>query len=221
MYKIINNIQTSWKEKIVHESQKDYFKKLDNFVKSEYSSKKINPDFTNIFKCFEFFDFEKTKVVFLGQDPYHVEQMADGLSFSTKLKIKPKSLMNIFKELKDDLKIDRNNCDLTDIAKQGVLLLNTTLTVEVNKPLSHINQGWEVFTDEIIKTISKNLNNVIFVLMGNKAIEKKMIIDNKKHFIIQTSHPSPFSYHKSFKGSKIFSKINELLLSNNKETLIW
>lgn len=215
------NLKTNWKEIILKESKKDYFKKLDNFLTKEYQENNIYPKKENIFRCFDFFDFEKTSLVILGQDPYHIKDMADGLAFSTQLNIKPKSLINIFKELNEDLKINRSNCDLSDIAKQNVLLLNTCLTVKENKPLSHNNKGWEIFTDNIIKYIDSNLNNVIFLLMGNNAIQKSNLIINNKKNILTTSHPSPFSYRISFKGSKVFSKINSLLLSMNKTTIIW
>lgn len=215
------NLKTNWKKIIEEESQKDYFKKLEIFLISEYQNNNIYPSFKDIFRCFDFFDFNETSLVILGQDPYHIKNMADGLAFSTKLKIKPKSLINIFKELKDDLGIDRSNCDLSDIAKQNVLLLNTCLTVKENKPLSHNNKGWEIFTDNIIKLIDAKLNNVIFLLMGNNAIKKSELIINNKNNIITTSHPSPFSYRISFKGSKVFSKINSLLLSMNKNPIIW
>ena len=221
MNKIFENISTNWKSIILDEYKEKYFKDLITFVVDEYNTKIIYPSFNNIFRCFNFFDFEKTSVVILGQDPYYLENMADGLAFSTQLKIVPKSLGNIFKELEDDLNVRRSNCDLSDIAKQNVLLLNSVLTVEKNKPLSHANKGWEIFVDNIIKTIDSKLDNVVFLLMGNNAISKQKLIVNNKQNIICTSHPSPLSYHISFKGSKVFSRINKLLLSMNKKILFW
>ncbi len=219
----MNNVKlkTSWQKILENEFKKPYFTDLMSFINNEYRTKKVCPRKDDIFRCFNFFDFENTTLVILGQDPYHVPQMADGLSFSTRLNIKPKSLMNMFNELKTDLNITRTNCDLSDIAKQNVLLLNTCLTVLENKPLSHANKGWEIFTDNIIKEIDSNLRNVIFLLMGNNAISKEALIINNKQFIIKTSHPSPFSYHISFKNSKVFSKINNLLLSMNKSIIFW
>lgn len=215
------NLKTNWKEIIEIETKKDYFKKLEEFILKEYQNNNVYPKKEDIFRCFDFFDFEKTSLVILGQDPYHIKNMADGLAFSTRLDIKPKSLINIFKELNNDLKINRVNCDLSDIAKQNVLLLNTCLTVRENKPLSHNNKGWEIFTDNIIRYIDSKLDNVIFLLMGNNAIKKSNLIINNKNNILTTSHPSPFSYKISFEGSKVFSKINSLLLSMNKTIIIW
>lgn len=215
------NVETTWKKVLEHESKKSYFKKLIDFVSNEYATKKVCPNQNDIFRCFNFFDFDKTAVVILGQDPYHIPNMADGLCFSTRLDIKPKSLMNMFAELSSDLGIARINCDLSDIASQNVLLLNTCLTVVENQPLSHANIGWEIFTDNIISLIDSQLKDVIFLLMGNNAISKEKLIINNKKNIIKTSHPSPFSYRISFKGSKVFSKINKLLLSMKKNILFW
>lgn len=215
------NVKTNWKEFIINQSQQEYFKTLVEFLNVEYKTKNVYPKIENIFRCFDFFDYDKTKLVVLGQDPYHIKDMADGLAFSTQLKIKPKSLINIFKEIKNDFNIDRNNCDLSDIAEQGVLLLNTCLTVVEKNPLSHNNKGWEIFTDNVIKFIDQNVDNVIFLLMGNNAIQKEKLIINNKNNIIKTSHPSPFSYAKSLKNSKTFYSINNILLSMHKKPIIW
>lgn len=215
------NVNTNWKDFINNQTQQEYFCALVEFLNSEYQSKNIYPKKENVFRCFNFFDYQNTKLVILGQDPYHIPNMADGLAFSTQLSIRPKSLINIFKEIKNDFNIDRNNCDLSDIAKQGVLLLNTCLTVVENKPWSHNNKGWEIFTDNVIKFIDNNVDNVIFLLMGNNAFKKEALIVNNKKHIIKTSHPSPFSYAKSLKGSKTFYTINNMLLSMNKKPIIW
>lgn len=215
------NVSTNWSQIINDEFKKDYFKNLYSFIKEEYSKKSICPRYEDIFRCFDFFNFEDTSLVILGQDPYHIKDMADGLAFSTRLNKVPKSLLNIFKEIKNDFNTIRTNPNLKDIAKQNVLLLNTCLTVEEKNPLSHENKGWEIFTNKIISLISSKLDNVVFLLMGNNAINKESLIDKNKHFIIKTSHPSPFSYHKSLKDSKTFLKINNYLLSIKKTPIIW
>lgn len=218
--KQIQNINTNWKQFIENESLKEYFNDLISFVEKEYETKVIYPTKEKIFECFKFFNVEDTKLVILGQDPYHIPNVADGLAFSTKINFKPKSLMNIFKELESDLGIKRTNCDLEDIAKQNVLLLNTCLTVQAKKAFSHKNKGWEIFTDNVIKYLNENNKDVIFLLMGEKAKDKQELIDNKEN-IITTSHPSPFSARHSFFGSKVFSKINKMLKDKNKEPIKW
>jgi uracil-DNA glycosylase len=207
----------NWKKFLDIEFEKEYFKNLEKFL----LNKDFYPNKKDIFKCFELTDLFDIKVVILGQDPYHNENEAHGLCFSVYESIKtPPSLKNIFKELEGDLNIKRENSDLSDWAKQGVFLLNTVLTVEKNKPFSHRNKGWEIFTDNIIKIINENCNNVVFVLWGNAAKEKEALINNK-HLIIKSSHPSPFSYNKGFKGSKSFSKINNYLKKHDKNEIIW
>ncbi len=216
----ILNIKTEWKQVVLHETTKRYFNNLQNFVNNEYKSKIIYPKAANIFRCFNYFEPWETKLVILGQDPYHTPNVADGLAFSTQTNAQPKSLANMFIELNNDLNIKRNNFDLSDIAKQGVLLMNTCLTVEARKAFSHTNKGWETFTDNIIKFINHNYPSVVYLLMGKNAQLKTQLITKKENIIV-TSHPSPFSCHISFFGSKVFSKINILLNKNNNKKIVW
>lgn len=216
----IKDVKKSWLVFFEKEFKEDYFISLDSFIKNEYESKIIFPSKENIFRAFSFFEVNDTKLVMLGQDPYQTEGMADGLSFSTKLDVKPKSLANIFKELKKDFSIDRNKYDLSDIASQGVLLLNTILTVEKNKSLSHANKGWEIFTNNLLTFLSNENKDVIYLLMGNNAIAKESLI-NHFYKIIKTSHPSPFSYRLNFENKGVFKKINNSLIEKNKKQIIW
>lgn len=216
----IEKIKTNWKSFLIEETKKDYFIKLNSFIENEYSVNKVYPCKEAIFRCLTYFNFEQTKLVILGQDPYHIPNMADGLSFSTTLKKCPKSLKNIFNELKNDFGIDRLNYDLTDIAKQGVLLLNRVLTVQENKAFSHSNKGWEVLTNNLIYWLSKKNKNVIYLLMGKNAWEIQESI-NSSLMIFKTSHPSPFSYHLSFKNSNVFKKINDVLETNDLYPIKW
>ncbi len=211
-----------WDQILINEYKKDYFKKLVIFIKKEYKEKIIYPRARDMFNALKYTDYDKVKVVILGQDPYHNEREAHGLAFSVQEGISnPPSLKNIFKELKDDLGIERTNGNLSDWSKQGVLLLNTVLTVEKHKPNSHKNKGWEKFTDKIIYFLNEKENPIVFILWGNNAKAKKRLITNSKHLIIETSHPSPFSYNYGFKGSKPFSKTNEYLIKINKKPIKW
>lgn len=215
-------INKKWDIVLKEELKKDYFKKLGIFVKSEYKQKHIFPPYENIFDALRFTDYDNVKVVILGQDPYHGLGEAHGLSFSVRKGIKmPPSLLNIFKELKSDLGIERTNTDLTDWAKQGVLLLNSIMTVEKDKPLSHKDKGWEIFTDNIIKLLNERQEPVIFILWGNFARSKKALITNHSHKIIESAHPSPLSASRGFFGSKPFSKTNIYLKEMNKEPIQW
>ena len=200
-----------WHYVLSEELNKEYFKNLLEKIELKYSSKIVFPKKENIFNAFKLTSFKDVRVVMIGQDPYHGENQAHGLAFSVKNDRLPPSLKNIFKELKSDLKIEKNSGDLTSWSKKGVLLLNTILTVEKGRPLSHKNIGWEIFTDNVIKTISLEKKGIIFVLWGNNAIEKEYLIDKNKHYVIKSSHPSPFSANKGFFGSKPFSKINNIL----------
>ena len=184
--------------------------------------KDIYPEKSNIFRALNLTPFNTVKVVILGQDPYHGEGEANGLAFSLNkdVKITP-SLRNIFKELENDLNIKRNNIDLTNIAKQGVLFLNTILTVEKDKPLSHKNIGWEKITDFIIKYLSDNKENVVYILWGNNARSKKSLINKSKNLIIESNHPSPLSASRGFFGSKPFSKTNNYLKEKNQSIIDW
>ena len=191
-------------------------------VRDVSSGKEIYPAENNIFRALNLTPFKNVKVVILGQDPYHGENEANGLAFSINdgVRITP-SLRNIFKELKNDLGIIRNSTDLTEIAKQGVLFLNTILTVEKDKPLSHQNLGWEKITDFIIKYISDNKEGVVFILWGNNARSKKALINQKRNLVIESNHPSPLSASRGFFGSKPFSKTNNYLKEKNQSIIDW
>ena len=213
-------INKKWDIVLKDEFKKEYFKKLGIFVKSEYKNKTIFPPYQNIFDALRFTDYDEVKVVILGQDPYHGLGEAHGLSFSVKEGVPmPPSLQNIFKELKNDLGIERKNSDLTSWAKEGILLLNSIMTVEKDKPLSHKDKGWEIFTDTIISKLNDRTDPVIFVLWGSFARSKKELITNKNHKIIESVHPSPLSASRGFFGSKPFSKINKYLKEMNKEEI--
>ena len=213
-------IGNSWDEILKEEFKKDYFVNIEKQL--EKTNKIIYPKKENIFRALKLTDYNDVKVVILGQDPYHGENEANGLCFSVNKDVKiPPSLRNIFKELKEDLNIERDNTDLSDWALQGILLLNTILTVEKDKPFSHKNLGWNYFTDNIINKINQKKESVIFVLWGNAAREKKKLITNKNHIIIESAHPSPLSYTRGFKNSKPFSKINKILKEQNKKEIKW
>ena len=215
-------INKKWDIILEEEFNKEYFKKLGIFVKNEYKNKTIFPPYENVFDALRFTDYDDVKVVILGQDPYHGLGEAHGLSFSVKENVKmPPSLQNIFKELYSDLGVKRTKSDLTDWAKEGALLLNSIMTVEKDKPLSHKNKGWEIFTDTIISKLNEREEPVIFLLWGNFARSKKGLITNKSHKIIESVHPSPLSASRGFFGSKPFSKINNYLKDMNKEEIHW
>ena len=215
-------INKKWDKILEEEFKKDYFKELGIFVKNEYKNKTIFPPYENIFDALRFTDYDKVKVVVLGQDPYHGLGEAHGLSFSVRENVKmPPSLQNIFKELYNDLGIKRTKSDLTDWAKEGVLLLNSIMTVEKDKPLSHKNKGWEIFTDNIISELNKREDPVIFLLWGSFARSKKELITNIRHKIIESVHPSPLSASRGFFGSKPFSQINNCLKNMDKEEIKW
>jgi len=215
-------INKKWDVVLEEEFKKDYFKKLGIFVKNEYNKKIIYPEYKNIFNALRYTDFDEVKVVILGQDPYHGENEAHGLSFSVKEGIPmPPSLRNIFKELNNDLNITRTSTDLTSWAEQGVLLLNSIMTVVKDSPLSHKDKGWEIFTDKIIELLGSREEPLVFILWGSYARSKKELIKNKKHLILESVHPSPLSASRGFFGSKPFSKTNEFLLKNNNEQIRW
>ena len=210
----------SWDLVLHDEMQKSYFKYIKEFIKEERLSKTIYPSAKDLFNAFKLTDFNDIKVVILGQDPYHGEKEAMGLSFSVRRGVRtPPSLRNIFKELKDDIGIERDNTDLSDWASQGVFLLNTVLTVEKDKANSHKDIGWEIFTDYVIKQINDRLNNVVFILWGRQARDKKKLITNNSHYVIESAHPSPLSAYNGFFGSKPFSKTNNFLLEHNKSAI--
>ena len=218
------NNTTTWEEVIQHEQNQDYYKKLKVAIDEKYETTTCFPPKDKIFFAFSQTPIENLKVVILGQDPYHGFGQAQGLAFSTPAEIKnPPSMVNILKEIQDDLG-KPSSCldgDLTPWAKDGVLLLNTILTVEESKPKSHHKLGWEIFTDNIIKYISQNCENVVFILWGAPSIKKTKLIDESKHHILTSPHPSPLSSYRGFFGCKHFSKTNEFLKSIGKEEINW
>lgn len=216
-------IESSWKEKLASEFKKEYFQKLTAFVREEYLSKKVYPKPENLFRAFDLCSFEKTKVVIIGQDPYHGPRQAHGLCFSVQHGVQnPPSLKNIFKEIENDLGIKMSNSgDLTNWAKQGVLLLNATLTVLAHQASSHQGKGWEEFTDAVIKIISNQKENVVFLLWGAYAGSKADLINPKKHLILKAPHPSPLSAYRGFFGCKHFSKANKYLKEHGQKEIDW
>lgn len=215
-------INKSWDIVLKNEYNSEYFKKLGLFVKGEYQTKIVYPRYENIFNALRYTDYDDVKVVILGQDPYHGENEAHGLSFSVLEGVRrPPSLDNIFKELYSDLGVKRTNNNLSDWAKQGVLLLNSIMTVIKDKPLSHKSRGWEIFTDNIIKYLNDREKPVVFILWGSYARSKKELITNKKHLIIESAHPSPLSASRGFFGSKPFSKCNAFLKQHGEEEIKW
>src|SRR5690606_16174493 len=216
-------IESSWKEVLKDEFEKPYFKNLVEFVKSEYETQKIYPPGKQIFSAFDHTPFDEVKVVIIGQDPYHGQGQANGLSFSVADGVKqPPSLKNIFKELRSDLgKTIPESGNLERWAEQGVLLLNATLTVRASQAGSHQNKGWEQFTDAVIQKLSDQKANLVFILWGAYAQKKGCIINPEKHFIIKSAHPSPFSAHSGFFGSQPFSKTNTYLKSIGKKGITW
>ena len=218
------NIANSWKNILEKEFEKSYFKDLVEFVKNEYSKNTCYPKGSDIFAAFDFCSFNDVKVVILGQDPYHGPNQANGLCFSVKDGIThPPSLINIFKEISTDLnKVYPKSGNLEMWAKQGVLLLNATLTVRAHEAGSHQKKGWETFTDEVIKQISNNKEHVVFLLWGGFAKKKAKLIDKKKHFILESGHPSPLSANRGYWfGNRHFSKTNEILENLNYVKIIW
>lgn len=212
-----------WDEFLQDDFSSDNYKNLRSFLKNEYLSQTVYPSMYDIFNCFKVTALDDVKVVILGQDPYHGQGQAMGLSFSVPKGIAvPPSLQNIYKELESDLSIPRPaHGDLTSWAKQGVLLLNAVLTVRANTPNSHKDKGWETFTDSVIKKLSDKKEGLVFILWGNNARQKKSLIDGQKHLILESPHPSPFSAYSGFFGCKHFSKTNAYLLSKNKPIINW
>lgn len=211
-----DNLPPTWRDLLSEEQTKAYFLKLTQFLKAQYQAgKTIYPPKDKILAALQMTDFKDVRVVVLGQDPYHGPGQAIGRSFAVpnELRVKPPSLVNIFKELESDLGIhwDRKSSDLSDWSRQGVLLLNAVLTVERGRAHSHKNQGWEIFTDRVIELLNARDEPVIFLLWGSAAQKKAQIVDPKKHFILKSVHPSPLSAHRGFFGCKHFSKTNEIL----------
>ena len=215
-------IGNDWDTILEEEYKKDYFNRIKNLVREEYNKKVIFPPANRVFYAFRKTPYKNVRVVILGQDPYHGIGEANGLCFSVNRGVKlPPSLKNIYKELKDDLNIDRNDSDLSDWAESGVLLLNSVLTVEKDKPASHKYVGWEEFTDNVIKKLNEKEEPVVFILWGNFAKSKSKFITNPKHLVLSSAHPSPFSVHQGFFGSKPFSKTNEFLRKYNIKEIEW
>ena len=217
-------IEKSWKDALKQEFNKAYFQQLVMFLKIEKSQNKIiYPPGNLIFNAFNQTSFENVKCVIIGQDPYHNEGQAHGLSFSVPDGIKPPpSLINIYKELKTDIGMPiPKTGNLLPWAKQGVLLLNAALTVRANEPASHAQSGWMDFTNTVISLISEKLSGIVFLLWGKFAQEKQTLIDETKHFVLKAAHPSPFSDDKGFFGCKHFSKTNEILMQQGREAIDW
>jgi uracil-DNA glycosylase len=217
-------IEPSWEKQLAPEFDKPYFAGIANYLKEQKAAgKEIYPAGPFIFNAFRLTPFNKVKAVLIGQDPYHGKGQAHGLSFSVLPGVKPPpSLMNMYKELKDDLGIDiPAHGNLESWAKQGLLMLNTSLTVEAATPMSHSKIGWEQFTDAVIRTISEKKEGVVFILWGRFAQQKEALIDKSKHFVLKAAHPSPFSAHNGFFGSKPYSRTNELLVQQGKEPIDW
>lgn len=217
------NLDNDWDEILKDEFKKEYYLKLREFLKAEYRSREIFPNMYDIFNALKLTSYKDTKVLILGQDPYHDIGQAHGLAFSVKPGIKtPPSLLNIYKEIKDEYGYDIPSSGyLESWSKQGVLLLNTVLTVRAHQANSHKNMGWEIFTDEIIKILNRREEPVIFVLWGANARSKKQFIDTKKHFVLEAPHPSPLSAHRGFFGCNHFKKINDILGSLGKDAIDW
>ncbi len=217
------HIGGGWKEKLKDEFEKKYFKELSEFVHGEYKTAQIFPEPKNIFRAFDLCPFDEVKVVILGQDPYHGAGQANGLCFAVNSGVRPPpSLQNIFKELESDLghAVSRDT-DLSRWAKQGVLLLNATLTVRASTAGSHQGKGWEQFTDAAIRKLNDEREGLVYILWGNYAKQKGAHIDRSKNLVIESAHPSPFSAHSGFFGSKPFSRTNEYLDANGKTPIKW
>lgn len=217
-------LEQSWKEMLKGEFEKPYFKALTEFVEAEYTAGIVYPNSNNVFTAFHLTPFHKVKVVILGQDPYHGAGQANGLSFAVSGEQRlPPSLQNIFKEVESDLgqPLLHRDGDLSRWATQGVLLLNSTLTVCAGTPGSHQGHGWEQFTDSVIQALSDKREHLVFILWGNYAKAKGVHIDRSKHLVLESPHPSPFSAHSGFLGSKPFSRTNKYLIQNGGEEIEW
>lgn len=216
-------LHNDWHDHLAAEFEKPYYLALREFLKEEYQSRTIYPNMYDIFNALHTTSYAQTKVVILGQDPYHGPNQAHGLSFSVKPGIQPPpSLQNIFKELKADLgfELPNHGC-LLPWAEQGVLLLNTVLTVRAGSPNSHKGKGWEMFTQRIIEVLNERQEPIVFILWGRNAQEKKPMITGRHHLILQSAHPSPFSANRGFFGSKPFSKANQFLRQNGLGEVNW
>lgn len=216
-------VENDWKTILEEATDTESYEKLREFLKEEYSSNTVYPDMYHIWKAFEWTPYNNVKAVILGQDPYHGPNQAHGLSFSVQPGVKvPPSLKNIYKELESDLGIPPvDHGYLRSWAEQGVLLLNTVLTVRKGEPNSHRGKGWELVTDEVIQRLNEKETPVVFILWGNASIQKRELIDESKHYVLTSPHPSPFSARRGFFGSKPFSKTNELLQASGQDPIDW
>jgi uracil-DNA glycosylase len=216
-------IASDWGKKLEDEFSKPYFTDLITFVRTAYAESTVFPPGKEIFRAFDTCNFDQTRVVIVGQDPYHGAGQANGLCFSVRNGLRfPPSLVNIFKEVSADLNVPvPDNGDLERWAVQGVLLLNATLTVQSGSPGSHQNKGWEIFTDAVIDVLSREKAGLVFLLWGSYAQNKGALIDRKKHFVLEAPHPSPFSVHRGFFGCKHFSKTNAYLVSQGQKPISW
>lgn len=216
-------ITNGWKRIIDEEKEKGYFKELKEFLLKEYDAYKIYPRKGEIFKCFELTDFKDVKVVILGQDPYHQPFQAHGLCFSVNKGVKvPPSLVNIYKEINSDIGCSiPSHGNLTKWANEGVLLLNTIMSVRDSHPMSHSNKGWEIFTDRVIRELNKDNSPKVFMLWGSPSRKKKDLITNPKHLILEAVHPSPLSAYNGYFGCKHFSSANKFLKDNGREEIDW
>lgn len=215
------NLKNNWQKVLAQERQKNYFIKLTDFLEKAYKNSTIYPEKNKIFYALQLTPPEQCKTLILGQDPYHNPNQAHGLAFSVKTLKIPPSLKNILKELKNSTNITKNKGDLTNWAKEGVLLLNSILTVQKNLPQSHKKIGWQKFTDEIILKLNENKNPIAFLLWGNFAKSKARLIKNPKHLILTAPHPSPLSAHKGFFGCDHFNKTNQFLKLTNQKPINW
>lgn len=215
-------IEKSWKSELLQEFEKPYWQELTEFVRFEYLNGKVFPPPKSIFRAFNLCSFDQVKVVIVGQDPYHGKGQANGLSFAVEKGVSlPPSLQNIYKEIQNDLGIIPNqDGDLSRWAKQGVLMLNSVLTVAANQPASHRNQGWEEFTDGVIQKLTENRKHIVYMLWGNYAKKKGSVIDTKNNLVLNSAHPSPFSVQ-AFFGNKHFSSCNSYLISHGIDPIDW
>lgn len=216
-------IEKTWAAKLKNELESQYFTNLESFLSHEYQHQEIFPPMSDLYKAFELCPFEQTRVVIIGQDPYHGKGQANGLSFSVPEGSKiPPSLMNIYKELASDLGVSPNiSGNLERWAKQGILLLNATMTVRAKEPNSHQNKGWETFTDAVIRLISAREQGVVFLLWGAFAQKKEQLINTEKHLVLKSAHPSPLSAYRGFMGNKHFSKTNNFLKAKGFTEIQW
>lgn len=216
-------IEESWKVQLQNEFEQDYFHNLVNFVRSEYATTTVYPAGNQIFRAFDLSPFNSTKVVILGQDPYHEPRQAHGLCFSVDKGVQfPPSLQNIYKEIRDDIgTVVSSEGDLSDWARQGVLLLNATLTVRAHQAGSHQNRGWEQFTDAVIHRLAEQREHIVFILWGAYAQRKGAFINKNKHLVLQSPHPSPLSAHRGFFGNRHFSTANRYLQEYGMTPIIW